>query len=245
MSNFKKILTLMLALALALCVTLAFTACGTPDDEGDDECTNHTDANADGVCDTEGCGASVPVEPTGTTYTVTVVDEDGNAVPGVVLTIGTTTIKSGDLTTDAQGKASATLNITGVAKVRATVKSVPAGYKSPESAEMFEQGAVALTVTIEEENMVEHTVKLVDENGEAIALAGAEIMICQSVCQTAVPTDANGVAKITFEPEASYLKVKIANIEELDYTYADTVDGEGYVHYDEGTTVIELVLKAK
>ena len=60
--NIKKIIALVLSLMLAIGVCLAFASCGAPDedDSGSDAgCTSHKDADGDGICDTEGCGATV------------------------------------------------------------------------------------------------------------------------------------------------------------------------------------------
>lgn len=54
--NNKLVRLLSLLVAFALLVT-ALAACG-----GGVECTSHVDANRDGICDTEGCGASVEVK---------------------------------------------------------------------------------------------------------------------------------------------------------------------------------------
>lgn len=61
-----RIIALLLSLMLTLGVCFALASCGTPepDDDGEDECTMHTDENGDGVCDTEGCGATVTPAPT-------------------------------------------------------------------------------------------------------------------------------------------------------------------------------------
>ncbi len=56
----KKLMTLVLSFMLVAAMVLAFCACGetTPP-----ECTEHIDANGDGVCDSEGCDEPVEVTP--------------------------------------------------------------------------------------------------------------------------------------------------------------------------------------
>ena len=57
----KKLLLIILSLSLIITALFAFTACGvTPPG-----CTEHTDADGDGICDTEGCGESVEATPGG------------------------------------------------------------------------------------------------------------------------------------------------------------------------------------
>lgn len=267
MRNIKKILSLILSFALVMTLSLALFSCGG------EECTSHVDNNKDGVCDNEGCGATVEVscnshtdsdgdgvcDTTGcgeaveeemTEYTVTVVDTNGNAVVGAVVAISRVSPQatSPDLTTDTEGKVKTSFSKEeGVVRIRATVKSVPLGYIMPSGATTFDAGATSATITVAVENKIEHTVKLVDQNGNALNIAGASVLICQNECQSPVETDENGVAKVTFEPvEGMYLKVKISNLATLPalsgYQYYKTVDDDGYIHFDEGTTEIIVVL---
>lgn len=253
MRNYNKILALLLALALTVGVCLALAGCGETEPEPA-ACTSHVDTDGNGVCDNEGCNEAVTSEePAKTTYTVTLVDNEGAPVVGATVVIETNKVSSATLTTDSTGKATADLAVgTGVVKVKATVKSVPAGYILPASAAIYDQGATSATVTIQRDYSVAYTVRLVDEDGNSLAIAGANVQICQSLCQNPVATDENGVAIVTFVPETdTYIKVLINNIDTLEalsgYTYADEVDADGYVHfdYDANDTVIELVLKAK
>ncbi|MBQ4070878.1 MAG: Ig-like domain-containing protein [Clostridia bacterium] len=259
--NIKRIISLLLVLVLSLGVCVGLASCGEPETE---PCTSHVDNDKDGVCDTEGCTEAVtPSEPEKTAYTVTVLDDEGNAVVGATVEILVGSVRSDILTTNTEGKVSAEFDVqgTGTVVARATVKTVPAGYKTPSSAERFSAGETELTVTVEKDRRVAHTVKLVDSEGNALNIAGATVMICQQTCQTPVDTDENGVAVITFEPLPTYLKVKITNfdydtsdnndIETLDalvgYVYAKDTDAEGYIHFelsefDAAAPVLEIVL---
>ena len=214
MKNIKKISTLILALALVFAVMAFTVSCGeeTPDDPN-----------------------TPPAGDTGTTYTVTVKDTSGKAVEGVTLVIGYRGGSSDALTTDADGKASAALEASG--RLTAEITSVPAGYIQPTSKTTFDDNATTVTVTLELDKRVAHTVTVKDSDGNAVA--GVNVLICQSVCQMPVSTDENGVAVITFEPEASYIKVKIDSEE---YTLVGELDSEGYIHFDEGTTEVTLTV---
>ena len=75
MTMFKRLLALLLVLAISAGLCLSFVSCGSGDDGDQDgtnqggnnnggnnnggNCTAHSDADHDGVCDTQGCGASV------------------------------------------------------------------------------------------------------------------------------------------------------------------------------------------
>ena len=70
----SRLIALILSLVLAISVCFALASCGGNDPE---PCTSHTDANGDGVCDTEGCNETVtPTPPTCTEHT----DSDGNGI---------------------------------------------------------------------------------------------------------------------------------------------------------------------
>ncbi len=267
MRNIKKILSLILSFALVMALSLALFSCG------DEKCTSHIDNNGDGICDNEGCGETVD-EPgvncvhtdadqdgvcdlcgvtdglERTEYTVTVVDTNGDAVVGAVVAISRVSPQatSPDLTTDNEGKVKASFTkIDGVARIRATVKSVPTGYILPSGATTFDADATSATITVALENKIEHTIRLVDQNGNALNIAGATVLVCQNECQSPVETDENGVAKVSFEPvEGMYLKVKISNLSTLPalegYQYFKVVDNDGYIHFDEGTTELVVVL---
>ena len=87
-----KKLSITLLMLLCLIVSMfAFASCGDPEPA---ECTRHVDLNGDGICDNEGCGASVeakapyvpvPVNPTQATAYV-------NAIWGAVENAKTITV---------------------------------------------------------------------------------------------------------------------------------------------------------
>jgi len=233
MKNLKRIISLILVFAFALSAAMLLASCGG----GDTECTEHKDEDANNICDK--CGETLEIVPTGEEYTVTVKGADGEKVAGVKLKISTRGKESEELTTDANGIASARLEK--VAYVRATVTEVPTGYLKPTAYVEFADNATALTVTLEKDNRVAHTVTLVDNEGNAIS--GVLVQICQTLCQTPVLTDEEGKAVITFAPEAGYLKVKVTDMSQIPgYEMTGKVDAEGYLHFDEGTTEMQIVV---
>ena len=79
----KKLVSILLVLILAVCFGLAMTSCGGEDGP----CTEHVDADDNGLCDK--CGSSM-ITPSGKTeldVTLTVKDHEGATVSGVTVTL--------------------------------------------------------------------------------------------------------------------------------------------------------------
>ena len=108
----KKIISLLLALALVFAAALLMTSCGG---DGEQPCTEHVDTDENGMCDK--CSADMvdykPGEPVKPTVAITVIDQEGDLIGGVSVTLtergalngeGALTVKSGS-----DGKCSATL----------------------------------------------------------------------------------------------------------------------------------------
>lgn len=119
--------------ALLLAFTMLFgAAAGTLVSCGGDECTSHIDNDRNGVCDNEGCGASVPVTPTTKVqYTVSV-----NTIGGMPLKDATVSIMKGDgeyvswRDTDANGLAA--IQLLPSDDYYITLSHVPDGYNVAE-----------------------------------------------------------------------------------------------------------------
>lgn len=238
----KKIISIILALAFTLSALLVLASCG-----GTPECTSHKDANNDGICDTEGCGATVEKQTTNTGFTVnyevTVTDTEGNAIEGAVVVITSQFDPSDEVTTGTNGKATLKLEFDedpGFFKAYAVVKSVPDGYEIPDRV-LIEEGKA--TVVVEEAIVpTDFTIKLVGTDGSAVKLAGVTVQICQSTCLEAGETDANGELKRSFVPEEAVFKIKLTNLTELGYAYVSPLT-DGYVVFDADKTVFEIVVE--
>ena len=238
----KKIISIILALALTLSTILLLASCG-----GATECTDHKDADNDGICDTEGCGKTVesatPSAGFTVNYEVTVVDEEGNAIEGAVVVITSQYDPSEEVTTGSNGKAALKLEFDeepSFFKAYAVVKSVPDGYEIPDRV-LIEEGKA--TVVVEEAIIpTDFTIKLVGTDGTAVKLAGVTVQICQSTCLEAGATDANGELKKSFVPEEAVFKIKLSNLTELGYTYVSPLT-DGYVVFDADKTVFEIIIK--
>ena len=179
--TFKKILSLILACCMLLAV-LSLTSCG---DKGNDNNDNDGNTNVGGETN-ENVKA----------YTVTVLDGDNNPVEGVKLVI-TNEETYPTATTNASGKASVEFPEGTIVKVMVT--TVPSGYLKPEKISgvyhgVFANGSTELTIMLEKEasNTVTYTVKVVDQNGDAVE--GLQIQLCpDGVCLAdQFITNANG-----------------------------------------------------
>ena len=235
--NFKKILSVFLALTLVFALGTVLASCGD-----DAECTEHVDNNTDGKCDT--CGAAV--ENNGgddgkTAYTVTVKDVNNAPVAGAVVTISTRNYTSEQITTGADGKATASLKAVGY--VKAKVVSVPDGYVLPTAEVEFDDDKAELAISIALDTRIAHTITLTDSEGNAIS--DVYVQICEGeTCHTPVKTDANGKAVIRFDPTGKELKAKVTVLP-AGYTYPADADSKGYIHVSAGTTEITLTLIAQ
>lgn len=132
MKNLKKVLAVLLALTMLVC----FCACGGNDDGKTTTTTTTTTENNQTENDTA-------VENKG--FKVTVVDEGGNAVPGVMVQICKDACVPAK--TDDNGVATFSLEITDGYKL--SVMSCPEGYEYAGEAEIYlEDGATEYTLTI-------------------------------------------------------------------------------------------------
>ena len=234
--NFKKIFSVLLVLSLVLSLGMLITSCG-----GDDSCTDHVDNDSNGKCDT--CGADVGGDANDdkTEYSVIVMDVNNRAIPDVVLTLSTRNYTSSQITTNSDGKATASLKAVGY--VKANIISVPEGYLVSTTEMQFEDDKTTLVISLAADTRVAHTITLVDNNGNAIS--GVLVQICEGgVCQTPVTTDANGKAVIRFNPSGEELKARVLNLP-TGYERPGDVDDEGYIHVSAGTTEITLTLIAQ
>ena len=194
MTTFKKFLTLLLAICMIVSV-LSLTSCGGND--GSDDTTND---------DTNNDGGNVVTDKT---YTVTILDGDNNPVVGVKLVI-TDEKTYPSAISDVNGKASVQLPAD-TTTVKVMVTSVPDGYVKPEMVSgiyhgVFAANSTELTIKVEKEtsNKSTYTVKVVDQNGDAVV--GIDVQLCYNgICAAAVPTDENGEITAQLKKDISLL----------------------------------------
>ena len=185
----KKIISMLLALTLVFTLGVALVSC--TDDSGN----NDNAGNNNGGDDTD----------VKETYVVTVKDSDGNAVAGVevsMIKVTSTTempYPGAKKETAEDGKASFEVK-QGTWKV--AVEDVPTGYVLPEGNFAFTDKAVTITI----EALPTYTIKVVDQDGNAVV--GAKVQMCKKgesgVCVAyRNPTDEKGESSIRVD-EGSY-----------------------------------------
>ncbi len=211
MKNIKKILSFLLVLSLCFTLAISLTSCkDTGDDNGDGD---NTDDNK-------------------ISYTVTVKDKDGKAVSGVKLMISDSSSVFENKETGTDGKATLKLDAENVS-LGVMITSVPSGYEKPTPisgvfhAVFGNKKDIIIEIDKPTTETVTYTVKVVDQNGDAVV--GAELQICHTVCVQCDLTDSNGETKkeLSSSVSSGTLKVGILNLPE-GYTIPEaTVEG-GY-----------------
>ena len=220
----------MISIVLLLAMVLSLAACGGKDNNDDVSNDNNDNGGNNNVT-------------TDSTYTVTVLDGDNNPVEGVKLVI-TDEKTYPTATTDKDGKAS--VQLPAGAKVSVMVTSVPNGYVKPEKVSgvyhgVFASGATELALKVEKEadNKIEYTVKVVDQNGDAVV--GMPIQLCPNgVCLAEkFVTDANGEITVKLNPGYS-VDVKLEGLE--GYTLPVTVKESYHAVIASGETEVTVTV---
>ncbi len=202
----KKILSLILSAIMLVTLSLSLFAC-------DDKENN-------------------PPADEKATYTVTVVDEDGNPIKGAMVNFNVKGGAAFPMPTDAEGKASYTTD----KQVTVSILSVPDGY------EYFEIGKNitldsngSATVTVKKAEIIEDyfVILVVDQYGAPVE--GVLVQMCtESSCLTPTATDENGEASYSYAD--GEFKAKLTSIPE-GYTVADP---EAYYEFENDTATIVL-----
>ena len=203
MTALKKILSLVLVICM-LAAVCSLTACGGKDNNDDVSNDNNNDNGGNNNVTTD------------KTYTVTVLDGENTPVEGVKLVV--TDGKSyPTATTDKEGKAS--VQLPADVTVSVMVTSVPNGYVKPEKVSgvyhgVFAKNSTEFTLKVEKEvdNKVEYTVRVVDQNGDAVV--GMSIQLCPNgVCLAEkFVTNENGEITVKLTP-GSAVDVKLEGLE--------------------------------
>ena len=224
MTAFKKILSLVLVICM-LAAVCSLTACGGKDNNDDVSNDNNNDNGGNNNVTTD------------KTYTVTVLDGENTPVEGVKLVI--TDGKSyPTATTDKDGKAS--VQLPADVTVSVMVTSVPNGYVKPEKVSgvyhgVFAKDSTEFTLKVEKEvdNKVEYTVRVVDQNGDAVV--GMSIQLCPNgVCLAEkFVTNENGEITVKLTP-GSAVDVKLEGLE--GYTLPTPVKDSYHAVIESGVT---------
>ncbi len=229
MKRTKRIFSLLLALAFCFTLSLPLFSCdgGEKPNNGD---------------------VTPPTPTTDVTYSFTVTDKDGAAIPGVKVMFSDGSSIFQNAETGADGKASVKFDAekTGLGIM---IVSVPAGYEKPEPTSgvfhaMFgSEKALSMQLQKPTAETITYTVKVVDQNGNAVA--NAEVQICHTVCVQCDLTDANGETKkvLSASVSAGTLKVGVLGLPE-GYTIPEaTVEGGYHATIAPGETavVVEVI----
>ena len=213
-----------------------FTACNTGGGEGGGGSTPGGSGEGGG----NGGGGTTP---TGTDYTVTVLDPDGNALAGVTLKFTYGKNETDVLTTGADGKATA--NIDTLSDVYVELVSHD-GYGSPFSKKADRRFDGVTEKTVKLTRLA--TVIAVDESGNA--LAGVSIQICHSQCL--LPKTSGEDGKVSASLPADYegdIKFTVTAVPE-GYDVPEAADGTNgenqvYTYFESGSYVATIVIPSK
>lgn len=213
----KKILSTILVLSMILTLSVTLFSCK---DKGNDNTGDQ--------------GNNDNTTPEKVTYTVTVVDQDGNPVKGAIVYFYP---KGGVEMFYPTNENGATEGYKTDKEMSISVMTVPAGYEYDKLNEKqkvdAKDGKVTITVTKKAAEGTNYTIRVVDQNGNPVK--GAMVQMCESaeVCLTPILTDANGEAVYT-QPEKEY-KAAITNLPE---GYESTTTGYTYFEDYVATIVV-------
>ena len=209
----KKILSLILVLVMMLSIV----ACG-----GKDKTPDTNDGEQQSTTDTK------------VTYVVTVVDTDGKAVEGAVVSFTTKGGSPIPFPTDSEGKASYRT----AKELTAAVTAVPSGYeyaKLNQKIDIDKDGKATITLTKKAEE-APYVIKVVDQSGNAVE--GVKVQMCDDAGLCLIPTATNE------EGIANY-KYQEGNFHVLINTLVDgyTVDDMSVYYYFTGREVTITITK--
>ena len=175
----KKIISLILATAMLLAMSVCLFSC-------DDE-----------------------TETTPKTYTVTVVDDNGNPVKDVVITFTSESGESDMKVTKADGK----LTYEPAEKFTASVTRVPNGYKDDlvgQTISFDEQGNATIVINknVTEAVKEDYVILVVDQDGNPIE--GVFVQMCTDVCLSPKTTGADG--KVTYNVVPDSYKAQLTDL---------------------------------
>ncbi len=237
MKNLKKILTVLLTLSIALTAVFSLISC--TDDNNGDNGNDNNDSNGDNGNDNNDSKF---------TYTITVVDEDGNGISGIEIFIADDADVLEARTTDKDGKATLVLdkkndNLGVIITSKLSEYNAPAEDANGYQAVFGDKTEATITLTKKVTETITYTVKVVDQNGNAVE--GVTLQICHNVCVQCDPTDAAGESKKNLEKSVSEMTLKVGILSAPEgYTIPEaTVEG-GYhatIAPGETTVTVEII----
>ena len=227
----KKLLIVLLSLSLLVTAAFALSSCGkdggdTGATDGNGDTNNNTNDNTDG-----GNTSDEKVD-----YTVKVVDQNGDAVAGVPVTLEIGPATKVELTTNTNGVATHTMKETSL-PIYAILGTLPEGYGDGEVIEA-QFAAGAKTATLEVVKQVAYKVSFVDSDGVGVAGVLAQVCVGDS-CLTGKTTGETGVLIFYVNPGAENVTMQINTIPDA---YAQTLKGTKQ-YYEADSFEITVVLE--
>lgn len=170
-------------------------------------------------------------------YVITVVDENGDPVYGIALTLYvegiSTPMTNNRTTTDEDGivEYSKSKNI----QVAITSESLPSNFEYDKINQKLTPDADGkLTIVLER---LYYEVRVVDQNGNPVA--GVTVQICATVCKPPQVTDENGKAYFAYDATAEYHAQLTNGLEALPDGY--TIDNpDDYFYFDGKVATITI-----
>ena len=158
-----------------------------------------------------------------TTYTVSVVDTEGNPIAGVEVTFCPKGGTEMPWPTDAEGKATMKTS----KEMTVKINEVPIGYKYNKLGQTLDfdtNGNLTVTLTV----LTPFVINVIDQNGNAIS--GVKVQMCgaDGSCRMPINTDVDGIATYPYEYGYFYAQLTTLpdgySVEDID-AYYDFVDG--------------------
>lgn len=205
----KKIISLVLALTMMASISLCFVSCDNDKDENENQGNN---------------------PPEKTTYTVTVVDGEGNPVPGVNLTFtpkGSTAIP---FPTDSEGKASYKTD----KELTVTVTEIPTGY-SYDKLNVAQSFGADGTLTVTLTALAPFVIKVVDQDGNLIS--GVKVQMCDSAGSCRMPRTTGEDGTVSYPYEEGDFHAQLTAGAPDGYTVDDPAE---YYDFVDGVATITL-----
>lgn len=230
----KKLLIVLLALALLASTALSLVSCGG---DGSTDGGANTDNNNDAGTDDNGSGNGNENTDEKVDYTVKVVDENGNGVPGVPVDLYVGPAKNPvELYTDSKGVATHKMKETNL-PIYASLGILPEGYGDGESTEVdFAAGAKTATITVVKQ--IAYTVTFVDADGNGVAGVLAQVCVGDT-CLSGKTTGETGKLVFYVNPGSENVSMQVNQIPE---SFAQTLVGTKQ-YYEADQHEIEIVLE--
>lgn len=230
----KKLLVLLLALSLLVSSMFVLASCNDNGDKNNEQENNNTDNNNN---ENNGGNTDNTDDNSGKIdYTVKVVDQDGNGVPGIPVTLGVGPKNKYDLVTDTNGVATHKMAETTL-PMYAELGILPEGYGEADAIDVnFAAGAK--TATLEVVKQVAYKVTFVNSDGNGVAGVLAQVCVGDT-CMSGKTTGETGVLIFYVAPGSENVSMQINTIP-TDYSQSLAQTKQ---YYEDGSFEITITLE--